>query len=162
MMSKGVALTTNSPKAYGLLIGSQKNTRKAANGSLPMAVNSITPKSTVMAKARIANANEGLWPGQFVKAEIVLGNEPEALSVPAPAVQLGPQGPYIFVVKDGNVAEVRPISIKRTQAGESVVGSGLKAGEQVVTDGQLRLVNGASVSVKPPASEAPKIAQPRG
>ena len=84
---------------------------------------------TVTAKARIANANEGLWPGQFVKVEVVLGIEPDALSVPAAAVQLGTQGPYVFVIKDGNTAEVRPITIKRTQYGESVIGSGLKAGE---------------------------------
>jgi multidrug efflux system membrane fusion protein len=125
---------------------------------------------TVTAKARIANANEGLWPGQFVKVEVVLGIEPDALSVPAAAVQLGTQGPYVFVIKDGNTAEVRPITIKRTQYGESVVGSGLKAGESVVIDGQLRLVNGASVAVRqpevakpPPASnEPPKPAPPRG
>ena len=83
--------------------------------------NTVDPNTgTVTAKARIANANEGLWPGQFVKAEVVLGVEPEALAVPAPAVQLGPQGPYVFVVKDGNVAEVRPVAVKRTQGGESV------------------------------------------
>ena len=90
----------------------------------------------------------------FVKAEVVLGIEPEALSVPAPAVQLGPQGPYIFVVKDGNVAEVpsdHPSIAPRR--GEWVVGSGLKAGEQVVTDGQLRLVNGAGVTVGKPTTE---------
>jgi len=125
---------------------------------------------TVTAKARIANANEGLWPGQFVKVEVVLGIEPDALSVPAAAVQLGTQGPYVFVIKDGNTAEVRPIAIKRTQYGDSVIGSGLKAGESVVIDGQLRLVNGASVAVRqpevakpPPASnEPPKPAPPRG
>src|SRR5882757_2917815 len=125
---------------------------------------------TVTAKARIANANEGLWPGQFVKVEVVLGIEPDALSVPAAAVQLGTQGPYVFVIKDGNTAEVRPITIKRTQYGDSVIGSGLKAGESVVIDGQLRLVNGASVAVRqpevakpPPASnEPPKPAPPRG
>jgi multidrug efflux system membrane fusion protein len=125
---------------------------------------------TVTAKARIANANEGLWPGQFVKVEVVLGIEPDALSVPAPAVQLGTQGPYVFVIKDGNTAEVRPITIKRTQYGDSVIGSGLKAGESVVIDGQLRLVNGAAVAVRqpevakpPPASnEPPKPAPPRG
>jgi multidrug efflux system membrane fusion protein len=137
-------------------------TRKQS-GAVAFIENTVDPMSgTVMVKAKIANANEGLWPGQFVKAEVVLGIEPEALSVPAPAVQLGPQGPYIFVVKDGNVAEVRPITVKRTQAGESVVGSGLKAGEQVVTDGQLRLVNGAAVTVKPAQNEAPKPATPRG
>ena len=61
---------------------------------------------------------------------------------------------------DGNVAEVRPIQIKRTQGGESVIGSGLKVGESVVIDGQLRLVNGAPVTVK--QSEPAKIIPPRG
>jgi multidrug efflux system membrane fusion protein len=125
---------------------------------------------TVTAKARIANANEGLWPGQFVKVEIILGVEPDALSVPAAAVQLGTQGPYVFVIKDGNTAEVRPITIKRTQYGDSVIGSGLKAGESIVIDGQLRLVNGATVAVRqpevakpaPPSNEPPKPAPPRG
>jgi multidrug efflux system membrane fusion protein len=114
---------------------------------------------TVTGKARIDNANEGLWPGQFIKAEIVLGVEPEALAIPAPAVQLGPQGAYVFVIKDG-VAEVRQVTVKRTQSGESVIGQGLKAGEQVVIDGQLRLVNGAPVAAKP--AEPPKPATPRG
>jgi len=105
---------------------------------------------TVTAKARIANANEGLWPGQFVRAEVVLGVEPDALAVPAAAVQLGPQGPYVFAVTDDHV-ELRPITIKRNQGGEAVVGKGVAAGEQIVVDGQLRLINGASVTVRPPA-----------
>jgi len=141
------------------------------SGVIAFIENTVDPNTgTVTAKARIANANEGLWPGQFVKVEVVLGIEPEALSVPAAAVQLGTQGPYVFVIKDGNTAEVRPIGIKRTQYGESVVGSGLKAGESIVIDGQLRLVNGASVTVRqpevakpPPApNEPPKPAPPRG
>jgi multidrug efflux system membrane fusion protein len=141
------------------------------SGVIGFIENTVDPNTgTVTAKARIANANEGLWPGQFVKVEVVLGIEPDALSVPAAAVQLGTQGPYVFVIKDGNTAEVRPITIKRTQYGESVIGSGLKAGESVVIDGQLRLVNGASVAVRqpevakpPPASnEPPKPAPPRG
>ncbi len=132
------------------------------SGEMAFIENSVDPLTgTVTAKARIANANEGLWPGQFVKAELVLGIEPEAISVPAPAVQLGSQGPYVFVIKD-NVAEVRPIQIKRTQGGESVVGKGLSAGESVVVDGQLRLVNGAAVSAKAAPQEAPKPAPPRG
>ena len=115
---------------------------------------------TVTGKAKIANANEGLWPGQFVKAEIILGVEPDALAVPSAAVQLGPQGAYVFVVKDGNTAETRPIEVKRTQGGESVVGNGLKAGESVVVDGQLRLVNGAAVAIRPAQGEAPGTATP--
>ena len=134
------------------------------SGVMAFIENTVDPNTgTVTGKAKIANANEGLWPGQFVKAEIILGVEPQALSVPAAAVQLGPQGAYVFVIKDGNVAEVRQVDIKRTQIGESVIGSGLKAGEQVVIDGQLRLVNGAPVTVRSPQPpEAPKPAPPRG
>lgn len=134
------------------------------SGVMAFIENTVDPNTgTVTGKAKIANANEGLWPGQFVKAEIILGVEPQALSVPAAAVQLGPQGAYVFVIKDGNVAEVRQVDIKRTQIGELVIGSGLKAGEQVVIDGQLRLVNGAPVTVRSPQPpEAPKPAPPRG
>jgi multidrug efflux system membrane fusion protein len=135
------------------------------SGAMAFIENSVDQNTgTVTGKAKIANANEGLWPGQFVKAEIILGVEPNALALPAAAVQLGPQGPYVFVIKDGNTAEVRPVVISRTQYGESVIASGLKAGEQVVVDGQLRLVNGATVAVRPPAqAEPPKpAAPPRG
>ncbi len=138
------------------------NTRQS--GVMAFIENNVDPSTgTVTGKAKIANANEGLWPGQFVKAEIVLGIEDNALALPAAAVQLGPQGPYIFVVKDGNVAELRQIEIKRTQGLESVVGKGLNPGEMVVVDGQLRLVNGAPVAPRPPANEAAKPpAPPRG
>jgi membrane fusion protein, multidrug efflux system len=133
------------------------NTKQS--GVMAFVENNVDPNTgTVTAKAKIANGSEGLWPGQFVKAEIILGVEPDALALPAAAVQLGPQGPYIFVIKDGNVAELRPITIKRTQNLESVIGSGLKPGESVVVDGQLRLVNGAPVAVRPAQGEAPKPA----
>jgi multidrug efflux system membrane fusion protein len=135
------------------------NTRQS--GVMAFIENNVDPNTgTVTGKAKIANANEGLWPGQFVKAEIVLGVEADALALPAAAVQLGPQGPYIFVVKDGNVAELRPVEVRRTQNLEAVIGNGLKPGEQVVIDGQLRLVNGAPVAVRPPQTEAPKPPTP--
>jgi multidrug efflux system membrane fusion protein len=136
---------------------------KRQSGAVAFIENTVDANTgTVSAKARIANANEGLWPGQFVKAEVVLGVDPAALSVPAAAVQLGSQGPYVFAIKDGKTAEVRPITIKRTQGGETVIGSGLQAGDSVVVDGQLRLVNGAPVAAKPAPTEAPKLAPPRG
>jgi multidrug efflux system membrane fusion protein len=130
------------------------------SGAMAFIENTVDPNTgTVTAKARIANANEGLWPGQFVRAEVILGVEPDALSVPSAAVQLGPQGPYVFVVKD-NVAELRPIEIKRTQQGDTIVGKGLRAGEIVVTDGQLRLVNGAAVAPRGAPGEQPRPASP--
>jgi multidrug efflux system membrane fusion protein len=134
------------------------------SGAIAFIENNVDPLTgTVTAKARIANGNEGLWPGQFVKVEVILGIEPEAIAVPAPAIQLGPQGPYLFVVKDG-VAELRNVVIKRTQAGEAVIGKGLEGGEQVVVDGQLRLVNGANVGIRPATPEQPATATapPRG
>ena len=134
------------------------------SGFLAFLENTVDPLTgTVTAKARINNANEVLWPGQFVKVEVVLGIEPDAIAVPAPAIQLGPQGPYLFVIKDG-VADLRQVVIKRTQNGESVIGKGLEGGEQVVVDGQLRLVNGANVAIRPATAEPPSTAAapPRG
>lgn len=141
-------------------------------GAIAFIENSVDPNTgTVTTKARIGNANEGLWPGQFVKVEIVLGVEPDAIAVPAPAIQLGPQGPYLFVVKDG-VAELRQVVVKRTQNGETVIGKGLADGEQAVVDGHLRLVNGANVAIRPATStpaaapaqppQPASPAQPRG
>jgi multidrug efflux system membrane fusion protein len=133
-------------------------------GTVAFLENNVDPMTgTITAKARVQNGNEALWPGQFIKAEIVFGVEANALAVPAAAVQLGPQGPYVFVVKDGNVAELRQVNVSRSQGGETVLSSGVKAGEQVVVEGHLRLVNGAAVLPKPLAGEAPKPpAPPRG
>ena len=133
---------------------------KKQSGVMAFIENTVDPNTgTVTAKARIGNANELLWPGQFVKVEIVLGIEPDALSVPSSAVQLGSQGPFVFVIKDG-VAELRQVSVKRTQDGQAVIGKGLDSGEQVVVDGQLRLVQGASVTVRPPTANPTRPATP--
>lgn len=136
---------------------------KKQPGAMAFIENTVDPNTgTVTAKARIANAKELLWPGQFIKVEVVLGIEPDAIAVPSAAVQLGPQGAYVFVIKDG-VAELRAIVVKRVQEGQSVIGKGLESGESVAVDGQLRLVNGAAVAIRPPSPEAPKPpAPPRG
>jgi membrane fusion protein, multidrug efflux system len=131
-------------------------------GAMAFIENTVDPNTgTVTAKARIGNASEGLWPGQFVKAEVVLGVEADAIAVPSAAVQLGPKGPFVFVIKD-NVAELRQIEVKRTQSGETVVGKGLAAGESIAVDGQLRLVNGATVVVRPSPQAPAAPPPPRG
>lgn len=136
---------------------------KKQSGEMAFIENAVDPNTgTVTAKARIGNANELLWPGQFVKVEIVLGIEVDAISVPANAVQLGSQGPFVFVIKDG-VADLRQVVVKRKQDGRAVIGKGVENGEQVVVDGQLRLVQGASVAIRPPTANSTRpAAAPRG
>ena len=78
----------------------------------------------------------------------VFGTQPDALAIPAAAVQIGQQGAYVFAVKDGRTAQLVNVTVDRTVGGMSVISSGLKAGDSVVVDGQLRLVNGAAVQVQ--------------
>ena len=102
---------------------------------------------TVLAKAEMANVDERLWPGAFVAVQATLGVEPNAVSIPSAAVQIGQQGAYVFVVKDDRAVLTR-VAVARTTGTSSVIGEGLVGNEQIVVDGQLRLVDGASVRVQ--------------
>ena len=104
-------------------------------------------------KGTFANGDRRLWPGQFVNVVTVLATDPDAVVVPSVAVQSGQQGTYVFVVKDDRTVELRPVTIARTNANDSIVEKGLKEGETVVTDGQLRLVPGSRISDKTAAGE---------
>jgi len=104
-------------------------------------------------KGTFANGDRRLWPGQFVNVVTVLATDPQAIVVPSVAVQSGQQGSYVFVVKDDRTVELRPVAISRTNGNESIVEKGLKDGETVVTDGQLRLVPGSRISDKTAAGE---------
>jgi len=120
------------------------------------AVDAVT--GTVTLKAEFANDDAALWPGQFVDVDLVLAVEPAALTVPAAAVVTGQEGPFVFVVGADQRVEKRPVKVNRTVDGRTVVDSGLKDGETVVTDGQMRLVPGATVEVQPgaPAQGGPR------
>jgi len=104
-------------------------------------------------KGTFANGDRRLWPGQFVNVVTVLATDPQAIVVPSVAVQSGQQGSYVFVVKDDRTVELRPVAISRTNGNESIVEKGLRDGETVVTDGQLRLVPGSRISDKTAAGE---------
>lgn len=103
---------------------------------------------TIKVKGTFPNEDRRLWPGQFVNVTVTLSQEANAVVVPAPAVQVGQQGQYVFVVKGDQTVELRPVTVARSAGGDAVIKDGLKAGETVVTDGQLRLVPGSRISVK--------------
>jgi multidrug efflux system membrane fusion protein len=112
---------------------------------------------TIKVKGTFPNADRRLWPGQYVNVVVTLTMDPEAVVVPSVAVQAGQQGPYVFVVNSEQKVDLRPVTVKRTSATETVIESGLKPGEIVVTDGHLRLVPGSRVTVKGQQPADPKV-----
>jgi multidrug efflux system membrane fusion protein len=103
---------------------------------------------TIAVRATFPNDDRRLWPGQFVNVTVILDTDPSALVVPSSAVQDSQKGAVIFVVGDDNTVAVRPIQLARAAGSETVVASGVKPGEMVVTDGQIRLTAGSKVTLR--------------
>jgi membrane fusion protein, multidrug efflux system len=110
------------------------------------AVNSVT--GTILLKATFENKDEALWPGSFAMATVTLGEIRDATVAPSQAVQRGQQGLYVFVVKQDGTVESRPVVVAMQDERQAVIEKGLKPGETVVTDGQLRLAPGTRVQIK--------------
>jgi multidrug efflux system membrane fusion protein len=102
---------------------------------------------TIKLKATFPNTSRTLWPGLFVQVALQLTTDPDAIVVPAVAVQTSQQGQYVYVIKPDRTAELRNVQIDRQQGEETIIAQGLSAGEEVVTDGHLRLTPGAHVTV---------------
>jgi multidrug efflux system membrane fusion protein len=119
------------------------------SGELSFVDNSVDAKTgTINLKGEFANTDARLWPGEFVNTTLVLRDHPGAILVPSQAVQTGQQGSFVFVVQPDMKATIRPVVIGESIDNQTVVTSGLKPGETVVTDGQLRLIPGATVTIK--------------
>lgn len=110
---------------------------------------------TIRIKALFDNAKKLLWPGQFVNLSLTMSVLNNAVVVPSQAVQTGQKGQFVFVVTKENIAEIRPVSTGPVFQNVTVVEKGLKAGEQVVVDGQMRVVPGGKVEIKKPEEAAP-------
>ena len=127
-------------------------------GSLAFIDNEVnTGSGTVQLKAEFPNSERTLWPGQFIDVVLTVGERPNSVIVPAEAVQTGQQGSFVFVVGDDKKAVLRPVTVAFEMDDLAVIDAGLTDGESVVLEGQLRLVNGTEVSIKPspqtPANE---------
>jgi RND family efflux transporter MFP subunit len=99
---------------------------------------------TVPVRATMPNTDELLWPGTLVTVQLSFREE-DAVVLPPTAVQVGQTGSYVFVVKDG-AAHVQPVKVARVVDQETVLDSGLEGGETVVTQGQLRIIEGSRVA----------------
>jgi membrane fusion protein, multidrug efflux system len=116
-------------------------------GTLSVIDNTVDPTTgTIKLKGSFENRNRQLWPGQFVNVVMTL-NTQRATVIPAEAIQSGQQGSFVYVVKQDQSVEPRPVMIGQTVNGKAIVDSGVMAGEIVVTDGQSRLYPGAKISI---------------
>ena len=124
-----------------------------ATGHLVFVDNTVDVSTgTIKLRAEFENLDLALWPGQFVNVSLKLYDQQDAIVVPSIAVQTGPQGEFVFVIKPDSTTEVRKVAVARTAGDLSVIAKGLAKGERVVTRGQLRLSPGVKVVVRPDAS----------
>jgi multidrug efflux system membrane fusion protein len=127
-----------------------------AQGLLTFIDNAVdTATGTVLLKAEFPNHDNALWPGQYLNVRLRLYVEDHAMVVPSQAVMTGQQGTYLFVVGPDGTAHSQPVTVERISDTYAVLTQGVRPGDQVVTDGQLRLTSGAPVEVKGTAGEPP-------
>jgi membrane fusion protein, multidrug efflux system len=115
---------------------------------------------TVNLRATTPNHDHHFWPGQFVNVRLVLDMQKSAVLVPSQAAQISQQGPFVFVVKPDDTAELRPITLGQRQGNDVVIAKGLKPGERVVLAGQLLVRPGSKVHVDNGAPPSAPGAQP--
>ena len=149
-VSKHMAGTTLAVEAY-----SRDNITKLATGKLETIDNQIDATTgTGKLKAVFDNKDSQLWPNQFVNARLLLEVRKDSTTIPAAAIQRGPQGTYVFVAKSDDTVTIRPVTVAFTQDNVSVITNGLTPNEVVVTDGQDKLQEAAKVEVRQPAQNA--------
>jgi len=125
---------------------SRDDQTKLATGKLLTIDNQIDlTTGTGKLKAIFTNEDNVLWPNQFVNIHLLLDVQKNSIIIPSAAVQRGPQGTFVYVVKQDKTVEARPVTVALTQANQSAISNGLQAGESVVTDGQDKLQNGAKI-----------------
>lgn len=139
--------------------------QRLAIGSLLTVDNQIDPTTgTVRLRAIFSNEKNELFPNQFVNARLLVESRYGATVIPSPALQRGPQGTFVYVVKTDRTATVRPVTVDQIQGGETSIKSGLSPGELVVVDGADRLREGTRVDLRPPSGGTPGTVgtQPKG
>lgn len=125
------------------------DTQNAYSGELWFIDNAADPNTaSIKLKARLANDDLALWPGQFAQVSVELGSDNRAIVVPAQAVQESQKGSYVYVIDNEDKVAFRAVTVNRVDQGMAVISKGLSIDERVVTDGQLRLKPGARVQLR--------------
>ncbi len=120
---------------------------KPVGGKLVFIDNAVDQTTgTIKLRAQFENLDNALWPGQFANVSVKLNDDTAALVIPGRAIQTGPNGQFVFVVKPDMTAEIRPVKVARNEGDLAIVGQGLQKDERVVIEGQLRLTQGTKVS----------------
>lgn len=131
-----------------VLAYSQDDKTQLDRGTLTVLDNQIVQTSgSVKLKATFPNPAHKLWPGELIDLRLLVQTLPEALTVASPAVQQGPQGSYVYVVKPDATVEQRAVTVGQTAAHRTLITGGLKPGEEVVVSGQSRLQSGSHVAI---------------
>lgn len=131
------------------VVARDKAGNNPVNGTLAFINNEVSADTgTIQLKGIFENAGNVLWPGEFANVTLTLTDRPDAIVVPTQAVESGQNGPYVYVVKSDKTAEVRPVTPGETIGQETIIEKGVRPGETVVTDGQLRLLPGSKVEIQ--------------
>ena len=124
----------------------QDDKQEISRGELLFVDNQIDQSTgSVLLKARFANDDERLWPGEFVRIRMLLDTRKNALTIPSVALQRGPEGFYVWVVQPNNTAQPRDVDAKPIDENVTIVDKGISLDERVVVNGQSRLEAGARV-----------------
>jgi membrane fusion protein, multidrug efflux system len=134
--------------SFKVIAYSQDNTIKLDEGTLGLVNNEILQTTgSIQLKANFPNKQHRLWPGELVNARLLLDTRHDGLTVPASAVQQGPNGAYAYVINPDTTVAARPIKVAQISHGQALIDAGLTANEQVVIDGQYKLQPGDHVTI---------------
>jgi multidrug efflux system membrane fusion protein len=144
------------PGDVPVLAFDQDDQKQLAEGKLLLINNQIDQTtSTIQLKAEFSNQDERLWPGEFVHIRVLINTRKNAVTIPAIALQRGPEGYYVWVVKPDETVEQRAIAAQNANEDIVIATKGLNAGETVVLEGQSRLDVGARVAIKSQKTPSP-------
>lgn len=137
------------------------DTEAPRSGDLTFVDNAVADGTgTVRLRATLTNADHHFWPGQFIRARLVLATSKNAVMIPAEASQMSPTGPFVYVIKGDSTTELRPVTLGQRQEDRVVVQQGLSAGDRIVLKGHAGIMPGAKVREEAPAGSPGEHAKP--